>query len=224
MTTPVAVCVMAEQATFADQAMQHMGSLYSAAVRKTRNPHDAEDLVQETYLKAYRGFAGFEQGTNLKAWLHRILTNTHINSYRSKQRRPAETDLNDVEHLYLYRRLDGREAATRGRSAEDELMDRLTDTEVERAIHTLRGQSRLVVMLADVEGFSYSRDRRDPRHPDGHGHEQVAPWTTTSPAAAGRRCRRSSPHRPQRHRRPGTHDPIASVQRFVDHSDVTAHR
>ena len=145
---------MAEQATFADQAMQHMGSLYSAAVRKTRNPHDAEDLVQETYLKAYRGFAGFEQGTNLKAWLHRILTNTHINSYRSKQRRPAETDLNDVEHLYLYRRLDGREAATRGRSAEDELMDRLTDTEVERAIHTLRGQSRLVVMLADVEGFS----------------------------------------------------------------------
>ena len=75
---------MADQATFADQAMQHMGSLYSAAVRKTRNPHDAEDLVQETYLKAYRGFAGFEQGTDLKAWLHRILTNTHINSYRSQ--------------------------------------------------------------------------------------------------------------------------------------------
>jgi RNA polymerase sigma-70 factor (ECF subfamily) len=145
---------MAERATFADQAMQHMGSLYSAAVRKTRNPHDAEDLVQETYLKAYLGFAGFDQGTNLKAWLHRILTNTHINSYRSKQRRPAETDLNDVEHLYLYRRLGGREAATRGRSAEDELMDRLTDTEAERATHTLRGQSRLVVMLADVESFS----------------------------------------------------------------------
>jgi RNA polymerase sigma-70 factor (ECF subfamily) len=145
---------MAERATFADQAMQHMGSLYSAAVRESRNPHDAEDLVQETYLKACRGFAGFEQGTNLKAWLHRILTNTHINSYRSKQRRPAETDLSDVEHLSVYRRLGGREATTRGRSAEDELMDRLTDTEVERAMHALRGQSRLVVMLADVEGFS----------------------------------------------------------------------
>ena len=71
----------------------------------TRNPADAEDLVQETYLKAYRGFGGFEEGTNLKAWLYRILTNTYINSYRAKQRRPDETDLDEVEDLYLYRRL-----------------------------------------------------------------------------------------------------------------------
>ena len=79
---------VADQARFADLAMEYMSSLYSAALRMTRNPADAEDLVQETYLKAYRGFGGFEEGTNLKAWLYRILTNTYINSYRAKQRRP----------------------------------------------------------------------------------------------------------------------------------------
>ena len=81
----------------------------------TRNPADAEDLVQETYLKAYRGFGGFQEGTNLKAWLYRILTNTFINSYRAKKRRPDETELDEVEDLYLYRRLGGLEAAP-GRS------------------------------------------------------------------------------------------------------------
>ena len=106
--------VVADQARFADHAMEHMSSLYSAAMRMTRNPADAEDLVQETYLKAYRGFGGFEEGTNLKAWLYRILTNTYINTYRAKQRRPDETDLDEVEDLYLYRRLGGLEAA-RGR-------------------------------------------------------------------------------------------------------------
>jgi RNA polymerase sigma factor (sigma-70 family) len=84
---------VADQAKFADLAMEHMSSLYSGALRMTRNPADAEDLVQETYLKAYRGFGGFEEGTNLKAWLYRILTNTYINTYRAKQRRPDETDL-----------------------------------------------------------------------------------------------------------------------------------
>ena len=88
---------MAEQATFTEQAMELMPSLYSAALRMTRNPSDAEDLVQETYLKAYRGFGSFEQGTNLKAWLYRILTNTFINRYRAAKRRPEETDLDDVE-------------------------------------------------------------------------------------------------------------------------------
>ena len=93
----------------------------------TRNPADAEDLVQETYLKAYRGFGGFTEGTNLKAWLYRILTNTYINSYRAKKRRPDETELDEVEDLYLYRRLGGLEAVAAGRSAEDELMDFFTD-------------------------------------------------------------------------------------------------
>src|SRR4051795_5029238 len=110
--------------------MEHMPSLYSAAMRMTRNPADAEDLVQETYLKAYRAFASFQEGTNLKAWLYRILTNTFINSYRSKKRRPDETELEDVEDLYLYRRLGGLEGATAGRSAEDELVDLLTESEI----------------------------------------------------------------------------------------------
>jgi RNA polymerase sigma-70 factor (ECF subfamily) len=146
---------MADQAEFADQAMEYMSQLYSAALRMTRNPADAEDLVQETYLKAYRGFGGFEQGTNLKAWLYRILTNTYINSYRSKQRRPDETELDEAEDLYLYRRLGGLEAASMGRSAEDELMDWFTDAEVKEAMESLPEQFRLAVILADIEGFSY---------------------------------------------------------------------
>src|SRR5687767_1785537 len=146
---------MSDQATFADQAMPFMSSLYSAALRMTRNPADAEDLVQETYLKAYRGFGGFQEGTNLKAWLYRILTNTYINSYRAKKRRPDETDLEEVEDLFLYRRLGGLEAAQAGRSAEDELMDWFTDDEVKEAIEDLPEQFRLAVLLADVEGFSY---------------------------------------------------------------------
>jgi RNA polymerase sigma-70 factor (ECF subfamily) len=121
----------------------------------TRNRADAEDLVQETYLRAYRGFGGFADGTNLKAWLYRILTNTFINSYRAKKRRPDETDLEDVEDLYLYRRLGGLEAATAGRSAEDELMDWFTDAEVKEAIESLPESFRMAVLLADVEGFSY---------------------------------------------------------------------
>ena len=103
--------------------MPYMDSLYSAALRMTRNRADAEDLVQETYLKAYRGFGSFREGTNLKAWLYRILTNTFINTYRSRKRRPEEQELDDVEDFYLYRRLGGLEAAQIGRSAEDELFD-----------------------------------------------------------------------------------------------------
>ena len=146
---------MADQAKFAEEATPFMDSLYAAAMRMTRNPADAEDLVQETYLKAYRGFGGYEQGTNLKAWLYRILTNTFINTYRSKKRRPTESDLDDVEDLYLYRRLGGLEAAAAGRSAEDELLDIYTDDEVKRALEELPEQFRMAVLLADVEGFSY---------------------------------------------------------------------
>ncbi|MDZ7676553.1 MAG: sigma-70 family RNA polymerase sigma factor [Acidimicrobiales bacterium] len=146
---------MADQATFSEQAMPFMDSLYGAAMRMTRNPADAEDLVQETYLKAYRGFGGFEQGTNLKAWLYRILTNTYINLYRKRQRRPDETDLAEVEDLYLYRRLGGLEAATAGRSAEDELMELFTETEIKEAMEALPENFRIAVLLADVEGFAY---------------------------------------------------------------------
>jgi RNA polymerase sigma-70 factor (ECF subfamily) len=146
---------MADQATFADQAMPLMSALYSGALRMTRNPADADDLVQETYLKAYRGFGGFQEGTNLKAWMYRILTNTFINSYRAKQRRPDETELEEVEDLYLYRRLGGLEAASLGRSAEDELMDTFGEAEVKQALEDLPESFRMAVLLADVEGFSY---------------------------------------------------------------------
>ena len=146
---------MADQADFTEQAMEHMPSLYSAALRMTRNPSDAEDLVQETYLRAYRGFGGFQEGTNLKAWLYRILTNTFINRYRAKKRRPEETEFDDVEDFYLYRRLGGLEEARAGRSAEDELMDLFPEQEVKDAVESLPENFRMAVLLADVEGFSY---------------------------------------------------------------------
>ena len=145
---------MAEQSEFAAQAMEYMDALYSAAMRMTRNAADAKDLVQETYLRAYRGFPRFEQGTNLRAWLYRILTNTVINSYRAKQRRPVESDLGDVEDLYLYRRLGGLETSQRGRSAEDELMDLVTDSQVKDAIEALPEQFRLAVLLAGLIGWN----------------------------------------------------------------------
>jgi RNA polymerase sigma-70 factor (ECF subfamily) len=146
---------MADQAQFADLTMEYMGSLYSAALRMTRNPADAEDLVQETYLKAYRAFGSFKEGTNLKAWLYRILTNTFINSYRARKRRPEQTDIDDVEDLYLYRRLGGLEAVNAGRSPEEEVLEHFTEAEVKAAVEALPEQFRMAVLLADVEGFSY---------------------------------------------------------------------
>jgi RNA polymerase sigma-70 factor (ECF subfamily) len=146
---------MAERAKFTEMTMEHMPSLYTAALRMTRSPADAEDLVQDTYLKAYRAFETFQEGTNLKAWLYRILTNTFINSYRAKKRRPEETDIDDVENLYLYRRLGGLEGANSGRSAEDEVLDRFTEGDIKEALESLPEQFRLAVLLGDVEGFSY---------------------------------------------------------------------
>ena len=146
---------MADQARFAELAMPYMDALYSAALRMTRNPADAEDLVQETYLRAYRGFGGFKDGTNLKAWLYKILTNTFINTYRAKKRRPEETDLDDTEDFYLYRRLGGLEAAAADRTPESEVLESIPEAVVKEALESLPEQFRMAVMLADVEGFSY---------------------------------------------------------------------
>jgi RNA polymerase sigma-70 factor, ECF subfamily len=146
---------VADQATFAEDTEQFMSSLYSAALRMTRNPADAEDLVQETYLKAYRGYGSFKEGTNLKAWLYRILTNTFINSYRAKRRHPEETELEEGEDFYLFRHLGGLEAATAGRSAEDAVLEAMTDEDVKQAVESLPEAFRMAVLLADVEGFSY---------------------------------------------------------------------
>jgi RNA polymerase sigma-70 factor (ECF subfamily) len=146
---------MADRADFQAQAMQYAPQLYSAALRMTRNTADAEDLVQETFLKAYRSFGTFQEGSNLRAWLYRILTNTYINMYRARQRRPMETDLADVEDMYMYRRLGSIEAAMASRSAEDQLFDVFTDDEVKQALEDLPENFRLPVLLADVEDFSY---------------------------------------------------------------------
>ena len=135
--------------------MEFMPGLYSAALRMTQNRADAEDLVQETYLKAYRSYGSFTEGTNLRAWLYRILTNTFINSYRAAQRRPELSDVEDVEELYLYKRLAGSGGSDPGRSAEDEALDRFTDEDVKAALEALPEAFRMAVLLADVEGFSY---------------------------------------------------------------------
>lgn len=135
--------------------MEFAAQLYAAALRMTRNEADAADLVQETYLKGFRGYEGFTEGTNLRAWLFRILTNTYINLYRSRQRRPKQTDLADIEDLYLYRRIGAIESAAASRSAEDQLIDLIAHDDVKQALDDLPEPFRLPVLLADVEGFSY---------------------------------------------------------------------
>jgi RNA polymerase sigma-70 factor, ECF subfamily len=146
---------MADQADFERDAMQYTRQLYSAAMRMTRNPADAEDLVQETFLKAYRAYHTFEEGTNLKAWLYRILTNTYINKYRKDSRRPSEVDLGSVEDLYLYRNIGSEESAEAARTTEDRVLDGLVESDIKKAVEDLPENFRLPVLLADLEGFSY---------------------------------------------------------------------
>jgi RNA polymerase sigma-70 factor, ECF subfamily len=146
---------MADQADFERDAMQYARQLYSAALRMTRNPADAEDLVQETYLKAYRAYHTFEAGTNLKAWLYRILTNTYINRYRKESRRPTEVDLGTVEDLYLYRRIGSEESAEAARTTEERVLDGLVESDIKKAVEDLPENFRIPVLLADLEGFSY---------------------------------------------------------------------
>ncbi len=137
---------------FEREVLPLLPNLYSAALRMTRNPADAEDLVQETYLRAYRGFSGFEEGTNLRAWMYRILTNTFINSYRKKQREPVTVQEDDLDEWYLYDKLG--ESGVEP-SAEAEVIRSMPDEDVQRALEALPEGFRLAVLLADVEGFSY---------------------------------------------------------------------
>jgi len=138
---------------FEAQAMPFIDQLYAAAMRMTRNPSDAQDLVQETFVKAFASFKQFEQGTNLKAWLYRILTNTFINTYRKKQREPYQGTIDDLEDWQL----GGAESttATSSRSAEAEAIDHLPDSAVKDALQSIPEDFRLAVYFADVEGFSY---------------------------------------------------------------------
>lgn len=141
------------QARFEALALPLLDQLYSAALRTTRNPADAEDLVQETYAKAYAAFHQFRPGTNLKAWMYRILTNTYINSYRKKQREPLQSDSAEIEDYQL---AAAESHSSRGlRSAELEALDHLPDSEVKRALQQLPEEFRLAVYFADVEGFAY---------------------------------------------------------------------
>ena len=138
---------------FERDAMQYLDPLYGAAMRMTRNPADAEDLVQETYLKAFAAFDSFADGTNLKAWLFRILTNTYINIYRKKQRQPFQTTADELTDGQLH---EAESHTSKGlRSAEAEALDRLADVDIVEAMAQLPEDFRLAVYLADVEGFPY---------------------------------------------------------------------
>jgi RNA polymerase sigma-70 factor (ECF subfamily) len=164
---PIAFRVMSDQPThdpatetveqraqrFERDAMPYLDQLYGAALRMTRNPADAEDLVQETFAKAFAAFHQYRDGTNLKAWLYRILTNTFINTYRKKQREPQQAMSEDVEDWQLARAAEHTSSGLR--SAEAEALDRLPDSDVKTALGELSDDFRLAVYLADVEGFAY---------------------------------------------------------------------
>ncbi len=140
-------------ARFEREAMPLIDQMYSAALRTARNPTDAEDLVQETYAKAFAAFHQYRPGTNLKAWMYRILTNTYINTYRKKQRQPKESDAAVVEDYQLAR---AEQHTSRGlRSAEVEALDHLPDSDVKRALASIGEDFRMAVYLSDVEGFAY---------------------------------------------------------------------
>lgn len=141
------------RARFERDALEYVNQLYAAALRMTRNPSDAEDLVQEAYTKAFAAFHQYTPGTNLKAWLYRILTNTFINSYRKKQRQPQESGADQIEDWQIARA--DSHSSSGGRSAELEALDHLPDSDVKEALNALPEEFRMVVYYADVEGFPY---------------------------------------------------------------------
>jgi len=144
-----------DEARFERDALPLLDSLYGGALRMTRNPADAEDLVQETMLRAYRSFDRFEAGTNLKAWLFRIMTNAYINTYRKKQREPQKVSQDEVEDFDLYQELKNHDPQFSA-TPETIVLDQLVDTDIIEAIEDLPEQFRLAVMLSDLEGFSYA--------------------------------------------------------------------
>ncbi len=139
-------------ARFEQDVVPFMGQLYPAALRMTQNPSDAEDLVQETFTKAYAAFHQFQQGTNLRAWLHRILANTFINSYRKKRRQPAQDLGVDFQDDW---QIGSDRLAPPARSAEAEVLERLADSDVLQALRELPAEFRVAIYLADVEGYPY---------------------------------------------------------------------
>ncbi|MCG7278827.1 sigma-70 family RNA polymerase sigma factor [Corynebacterium imitans] len=138
---------------FTEEAMPLLDQLYGGALRMTRNPQDAEDLVQETYLKAYKAFDRFTPGTNLKAWLYRIMTNTYINTYRKKQRRPLVTSADEVTDNQLY--TSSSHDSTGLESAEVEALKQMPNSRISEALNSLNEDYRMVVYYADVEGLAY---------------------------------------------------------------------
>jgi RNA polymerase sigma-70 factor (ECF subfamily) len=144
---------MADQANFERDALQFSRQLYSAAMRMARNPSDAEDLVQETFLKAYRAYDTFEEGTNLKAWLFKILKNTFINNYRKKKLEPRSVDFAEIEDSF--ERIVRRDNSEQPADPESEFFTGVLDDDVKKALESLPYDYRMVVILADLEDFSY---------------------------------------------------------------------